>query len=409
MYRSSIFLINKYPQEKIIFCFSVLYFSFFSLLLRYIFSENMDVFGEDALLFHNIAIQLRHFMETGSFDSSLITNGKNILYEYCPASKESLEKHKFFILYQYIYQIPAVLSSVLYFIFKTNEPFLVNFTNILIQSASTTLMYLFFYRTLKDRWSSLFAVLIVGFFPINFFIVVPASKGIYYYFGFSFFCFALTTQRKFLFLFFSLAVFVICRPAYFFNFTHDEFCNLLSFNFQKISDISFMDSIYSKLDNTMNSLIKIRNKKSIISCNSNFDYLMLPKNGQEIIEYMPKGFFIGLFKPYPTEWFNLNKGFLFFVSSIEMFFIYIGLFLTPFSLWHWKKHKNLWIISVVCLFIITVYGTLSYNLGYLYRVRFVFIGTLSGIGLMYLSVLLPILTGYITDIKSYLLKRNAYY
>lgn len=374
-------ILRKYSTEKLLFYFSVTYFVLFSLLIHIIFSNDPNFLGNDSLLFHNIALQLCHFVETGHFDFSIIQEGRDSLIAYCNTTDTD------FLFINYIFQFPAVIAAVLYHIFQIKQPLLINFTNILIHSLATTILYLFFFKTSKSRTSSLLAVTIVGFFPSNIFTVMAISKGVYYYLGFSIFCIGLTTRRKYLFLLSSIAILMLTRPYYFINYQ-----TLQSFSFSNVelSWSALTYSIYCKIDFIARAIANVRKDPVVLACTSNFDFSTLPLRGDDLIEYIPTGFIVGLFKPYPSEWFNFSKGILFLMASIETLFVYVGLFLCPFTLFH-RKSLNLWMISLICLLTITAYGTISYNLGYLYRARFIFIGVLAGMGFMYFPILLDLI------------------
>ena len=120
--------------------------------------------------------------------------------------------------------------------------------------------------------------------------------------------------------------------------------------------------IYSMLENDPNQATQY----SII------DHSFSPKGTIDVFAYLPKAFLIGVFKPWPTEWFMQfkNRSSVFYIfSTLEMV-----LFLSSLPLliyWFLKNYtSSLLIPFLLSSYVITVYAMATPFLGALYRYRY---------------------------------------
>lgn len=107
------------------------------------------------------------------------------------------------------------------------------------------------------------------------------------------------------------------------------------------------------------------------NANSMIDVNEIPSNAIEIFKYAPRALHISLLAPFPNKWFN--GGMLNFLSSMEMlacYLAYIGLFF--FLIFRNFNYKIILILLYV-LIPLVIFGTLSPNIGTLYRVRYIFL------------------------------------
>lgn len=102
------------------------------------------------------------------------------------------------------------------------------------------------------------------------------------------------------------------------------------------------------------------------------DQTFSPNGTIDVLQYLPKAFLIGVFKPWPSEWFMQfkNKISIFYIfSSLE---IILFLCTLPFLIfWSLKNISNSILIPLlVSSYVITVYATAIPYLGALYRYRY---------------------------------------
>ncbi len=356
--------IKKENNQKIIlFFFSFSYFLFGSFLIHFIFNKNLGIFGNDSVIFHELASKISDALSDGNI---------NIFAEKFKSDGP---------------QFPAFLAGIIYYIFGHKDPNFILFFNVFLYSCSICFFYSFFLKISNHKLCSVLFIMPMLFFPSAFGIVSEIIKGVFYFFGFSILCysFSIKSKLKYVIIFISTIVLFAVRPNYFFY---------LPFVGEKISSCFYEEEIKTNNNSYLNeieqlakTLNHIREDKNSMECTSNFNEKTLPSNASELIHYIPKGFLIGLLKPYPNEWFSSESktnGSFWIIASFETIFMYIGLILFPFGLYKQKNKKGLIFISILCLILITAYGTISFNLGYLYRVRFLFSSILVGIGYSYI-------------------------
>lgn len=162
--------------------------------------------------------------------------------------------------------------------------------------------------------------------------------------------------------------------------------------------LTIMACVYAKGYSTNTILVKVYNlhklvmhvwsHKGISIANTNFDMHELPKSNMDIILRAPKGAMIGFLYPNPNQLIDLatkhpkNKV-IYIVFLIEMliyYFSYILVFLS-FNKLDYRIKLGLFLAT----FCIVIYGAISFNLGYLHRVRFPFISLFFILGFAYLA------------------------
>jgi hypothetical protein len=107
-------------------------------------------------------------------------------------------------------------------------------------------------------------------------------------------------------------------------------------------------------------------------------------NSGDVITYLPRAFQIGLFAPFPNEWFSDKSseqgGFYRSLVRIETVITYLMLAGLPFAIILLHRSIQFWIIVIFSGVFLTIYGYVTPNLGALYRMRYVFLMALAAIG-----------------------------
>lgn len=413
-------LISDENHKKVIFLFSFSYYFLSIFILYFVFSSNLGVFTYDSGFFHSEAIRYANLLNEGGITS-------------LPRIVRYNE-----------YQFPGVFSGIVYYLFGYYNPLLIVIFNIFIKSLSIYFLYSIFYKVTEEKFISFIGILPFFLFPTEFGNVALINKGVFFSLAFILLLNSFVSKRKMIMinLLFAFFIFSAVRPQYFhflYNIAYaptesptkslqiplktwhhnfeqstrwvnppefEKICKYKRFDklkiifskkwrYTQIQQPSFFnylfEKIYARFDGLAKTLVAVRNDPLIMASKSNFDYATLPSNGKEFLFYIPKGFFVGLFKPYPTEWFvleNRTNKIFYLAASFEAIILYLGIMLFLFSLYRWRNKKSLFIMTFLCLSAIMIYGTVSYNLGCLYRHRGVFINIVCGIGLMYCPILL---------------------
>lgn len=106
---------------------------------------------------------------------------------------------------------------------------------------------------------------------------------------------------------------------------------------------------------------------------------------KDIICYLPRAIEISFLAPFPNQWFAqgtlVANTAMRRVSALEMFLIYIFLAFLPYSLWHWRKRIEVWIVMIFCTAMMLGFALVISNIGSLYRTRYGFIMTLVSVGI----------------------------
>jgi hypothetical protein len=98
---------------------------------------------------------------------------------------------------------------------------------------------------------------------------------------------------------------------------------------------------------------------------------------KEIMAYIPRALQIGLFAPFPVHWFGEGRfqhnTWMRRIAAFEMIGLYFFLPFLLFSLWHWRKKIEIWMIMVFSFGMILLLSLIVCNIGTLYRMRYGYI------------------------------------
>ena len=128
----------------------------------------------------------------------------------------------------------------------------------------------------------------------------------------------------------------------------------------------------------------------IVRAGSGIDLDKKPRNTAEVLAYLPRAMWIGLFAPFPSQWLEKMSA-IRLVSSVETF-IWFLFFPGVVYMAIRRPTSGFWVGIVFCLGMITLFSYVNPNLGTLYRVRFgfwFFFLTCGAVG--WVGVLLPII------------------
>ncbi len=140
------------------------------------------------------------------------------------------------------------------------------------------------------------------------------------------------------------------------------------------------------IDENLYKLAVMRDRYIIFKpeAGSNIDHHIRFTSAQEIITYIPRALQVGLFTPFPDQWFaegtNLATTIMRRISALEMIFIYL---LFPFLLigwWLWRKNYKYYLAACFSLGMILSYALVVANVGTLVRMRYGFTMILVGLG-----------------------------
>lgn len=98
-------------------------------------------------------------------------------------------------------------------------------------------------------------------------------------------------------------------------------------------------------------------------------------DAKELLAYVPRATLIGLFAPFPNQWFvdgrqsgKIGRRF----AAAEMLLAYVMIILAVVALWRMKKHLATWLLVLISLAGVTTLATIVTNLGALFRMRYGF-------------------------------------
>lgn len=118
---------------------------------------------------------------------------------------------------------------------------------------------------------------------------------------------------------------------------------------------------------------------------SNIDTEVVLQSSREVLTYLPRAAQIAFLAPFPSHW--LGKGSLEAntlmrrITAFEMLGVYFALFFLPYTIWHWRKRIELWIVLICCIPPLLIQGIVFANVGTIYRMRYGFLMTLVAVGL----------------------------
>lgn len=128
----------------------------------------------------------------------------------------------------------------------------------------------------------------------------------------------------------------------------------------------------------------------IVRADSGIDLDKKPRSTAEVLAYLPRAMWIGLFAPFPSQWLEKMSA-IRLVSSVETF-IWFLFFPGVVYMAIRRPTSGFWVGTVFCLGMITLFSYVNPNLGTLYRVRFgfwFFFLTCGAVG--WVGALLPII------------------
>jgi hypothetical protein len=126
---------------------------------------------------------------------------------------------------------------------------------------------------------------------------------------------------------------------------------------------------------------------------TNIDTDILFQKAKDIILYLPRAFYVGLFMPSITLTFQkgITPGGTIMrrITGFEMIFLYLCYPFLIMAAWFWRKRLEFWIFMFWAIGGILIFTLVSPNLGALYRFRYGFIMSLAALGLFKAAMLLP--------------------
>ena len=141
------------------------------------------------------------------------------------------------------------------------------------------------------------------------------------------------------------------------------------------------------IENKVYSLAQARKgfRFSGYEAKSNIDHNFGFNSVESMLIYLPRAAQIVLFAPFPNQWFTENNSsgssFMHRISAFEMTVTYFTLIFLPFAIWFWRRRIEIWVIFLFCIYMMLIYGLVICNIGTLYRMRYVYIMTLLGLGI----------------------------
>jgi hypothetical protein len=150
-----------------------------------------------------------------------------------------------------------------------------------------------------------------------------------------------------------------------------------------VSEHSIIDRVVRKLGSTREAFAN-----GYPSAKSNIDLDIKFESMYDVIAYLPRAMQIGLFAPFPNQWFSESKsevgGVMRIISSLEMivgYLLFIGLLLN-FGMNAYANQINLIIAYFIPLTLIVIAALVVCNVGTMYRMRYGSWQLLNGFGLM---------------------------
>lgn len=120
---------------------------------------------------------------------------------------------------------------------------------------------------------------------------------------------------------------------------------------------------------------------------SNIDLHVRFSSAGDILKYIPRALQIGLFAPFPLDWFAPGEGVASSVmrqaNALEMLLIYIALFALIVSFRVWYKNPQAYLALGFTLAMILSYALVVANVGTLNRMRYGFLLTIVALGIAF--------------------------
>jgi len=115
------------------------------------------------------------------------------------------------------------------------------------------------------------------------------------------------------------------------------------------------------------------------SAGSMIDIERMPENFSEFLQYLPRALIVGMFAPFPNDWFSgLSQAKL--VGAFEVFILYLIFPGLLRLLWYQRKNLAMWWLLIPTLTILMAESYITANLGTLHRIRYPFIFVLILLG-----------------------------
>jgi hypothetical protein len=141
------------------------------------------------------------------------------------------------------------------------------------------------------------------------------------------------------------------------------------------------------IDNRAYYLAKVRrgSRGAVPEAKSNIDHDIGFGSVKDMLIYIPRAIQIAFLSPFPNQW--LREGshpastLMRKISAFEMIIVYFALIFLPYAIWHWRKRIEIWIIFIFCTYMMLILGLVICNIGTLYRMRYVYITVLAGLGI----------------------------
>lgn len=106
----------------------------------------------------------------------------------------------------------------------------------------------------------------------------------------------------------------------------------------------------------------------------------------DIIAYAPRALIVGLFGPFPPEWFKTGTlpsyTYMIRESAMEMIVVYFALAFLPLFAWRNRMRFDMWFIAAFSVAMLVILAIVIPNLGTLYRMRYGYLLTLVAFGLV---------------------------
>ena len=119
---------------------------------------------------------------------------------------------------------------------------------------------------------------------------------------------------------------------------------------------------------------------------SNIDANIHFTSPADIVMYIPRALQISLLAPFPSQLFKKHEKksslFMYRVVLFEMIIVYAALLIFPLAVYRWRSRPEFWIITGSCVVILVFFGCLFVNTGTLHRMRYLYLMTIVGIGII---------------------------
>lgn len=179
------------------------------------------------------------------------------------------------------------------------------------------------------------------------------------------------------------------------NLPHNMVSKTTTYNQLKVKlDWSPSNYLPTNLDSQLKSLA-IDRKAFILKyteAGTNVDTHIIFHNVIDMIAYLPRAFYVGLFMPTFSITFrkgvNPGASLMRWVTGFEMIFLYLTYPFFLLAIWLWKNRLELWVILLWGISGIILYTLVSPNIGALYRFRYGFLMTLASLGILRAGILI---------------------